>query len=72
MGREAYIQYINKSDETVQKALELLEKGEAFPKPPTPEELAQEEEETQTDEGTEKRTAQADSSEENPVLRLYA
>lgn len=72
MGKEAYIQYINKSDETVQKALELLEKGEAFPKPLTPEELAQEEEETQTNEGTEKRTAQADSPEENPTLRLYA
>ena len=33
LGMEAHIRYLNKGDETVQKALEVLEKGEAFPKP---------------------------------------
>jgi carboxyl-terminal processing protease len=32
LGREAYITYINKSDENVKKALEILDANEAFPK----------------------------------------
>jgi carboxyl-terminal processing protease len=32
LGREAYITYINKSDENVKKALEILNANEAFPK----------------------------------------
>ena len=31
---EAYIEYLNKSDKTVLKALEVLDKGESFPKAP--------------------------------------
>jgi len=34
LGKEAYIQYLNQSDQTVKKAVELLESGEAFPKAP--------------------------------------
>ena len=34
LGQEEYIRYINQSDTTVLKALEILEKGEAFPKAP--------------------------------------
>lgn len=38
LGIESYIEYLNKSDVTVQKALQVLEKGEAFPKAPQQEE----------------------------------
>jgi carboxyl-terminal processing protease len=34
LGKEAYITYINKSDENVKKALEILNANEAFPKAP--------------------------------------
>ena len=34
LGMEAYIQYLNQTDKTVLKALEVLEKGESFPKAP--------------------------------------
>ena len=34
LGMEAYIQYLNQTDKTVLKALEVLEKGESFPKVP--------------------------------------
>lgn len=34
LGMEAYISYLNETDKTVLKALEVLEKGEAFPKAP--------------------------------------
>lgn len=34
LGKESYIQYLNKDDETVKTALDLLKKGEAFPKAP--------------------------------------
>lgn len=34
LGIEAYIAYSNLTDKTVQKALEVLEKGESFPKAP--------------------------------------
>lgn len=34
LGMEAYIAYSNQADKTVQKALEVLEKGESFPKAP--------------------------------------
>lgn len=34
LGMEAYLQYINQSDNTVLKAIEVLENGESFPKAP--------------------------------------
>ena len=34
LGIEAYITYSNLTDKTVQKALEVLEKGESFPQAP--------------------------------------
>lgn len=36
LGRQEYIRYINHSDATVLKALEILNNGEAFPQPPAP------------------------------------
>ena len=61
LGKEAYIRYINESDATVKKALEILERGEAFPKAPL--QAGQEEENTN---GKEKRTAQAYGFTEDP------
>ena len=31
LGMEAYVEYLNESDKTVLKAVEILEKGESFP-----------------------------------------
>lgn len=66
LGLEASIKYFNKTDATVNKGLELLEKGQAFPKAPdhktTP----------NNDNGKKKRIAEVDNTRENPVLRLYA
>ena len=62
LGREPYIRYINQGDPTVQKALEILENGEAFPK--APEDVVKEE---TKDEGKKKRTAQAYSITEDPA-----
>lgn len=69
LGKEAYIKYLNETDPTVRKGIELLEKGEAFPKAPV------KKEETTKDKKNErkkKKTAKADSVGENPILRLYA
>ncbi|WP_455673596.1 S41 family peptidase [Phocaeicola sp.] len=64
LGIEPYIQYLNQSDKTVLKALEVLEKGESFPKAPeepvTPK---------MSDEGDKKATAQADSTGKEPSRR---
>ncbi len=69
LGKEAYIKYSNLTDPTVKKGLELLEKGEAFPKAPV---ITEEPETENKDERKEKRTAKVDSTGENPILRLYA
>ena len=53
LGLEAYLQYFNKSDSTVNKGIEILEKGEAFPKAP----IAVEEEEATNKDGKKKETA---------------
>lgn len=63
LGREPYIRYINQSDSTVKKALEILQNGEAFPK--APEETPNLEE--PKNDGKEKRTAQAGSFVEDPT-----
>ena len=64
LGLEAYLQYFNKTDATVNKGIEILEKGEAFPKAP----VAVEEEEVTKDkkDGKKKRTAQVYSITEDP------
>ena len=36
LGMEAYVEYLNESDKTVVKAVEILEKGESFPQAPDP------------------------------------
>lgn len=69
LGLEAYIKYLNQTDPTVIKGLELLEKGEAFPKAP---EITEPEPKDKKKDGKKKTTAQTDSTRENPVLRLYA
>lgn len=61
LGMEAYIEYLNKSDKTVLKALEVLDKGESFPKAPE-----QPIEPKVSDEETKKTTAQADSARKAP------
>lgn len=63
LGREQYIRYINQSDATVKKALEILKNGEAFPKVPEDIPLKEEKE----DDGKKKRTAQAGSFVEDPT-----
>ena len=63
LGREEYVRYINQSDATVQKALEILKEGKAFPQAPETENM-----ETLGNEGKEKRTAQADEHLERPDL----
>ena len=64
LGLEAYLQYFNKTDATVIKGIEILEKGEAFPKAP----VAVEEEVTKDKkDGKKKRTAQAYSITEDPT-----
>lgn len=68
LGKEAYIKYFNTSDPTVKKAVEILEKGEAFPKAP----LTQEPQKGPKNERKKKTTAQADSTGENKILRFYA
>lgn len=40
MGLEAYLMYTNRTDNAVLKAIEVLEKGESFPKAPATEEVA--------------------------------
>ena len=64
LGLEAYLKYFNKSDATVQQGIELLEKGEAFPKAPveTEEEVTKEKKD-----GKKKRTAQAYGITEDPT-----
>ena len=60
LGQEAYIRYANESDATVKKALDILQRGEAFPKVPGPVRI-------ESDEREEKRTAQAHCRLENPA-----
>lgn len=64
LGLEAYMKYFNKTDATVNKGIELLEKGEAFPKAPseTVEEVTEEKQD-----GKKKRTAQAYRITEDPT-----
>lgn len=69
LGLEAYIKFFNKTDLTVNKGVELLEKGEAFPKAP---ESVKKDEIKGKKNGKKKRTAQVDNAAENPLLRLYA
>lgn len=64
-GKEAYIRYINQDDATVLKALEILERGEAFPKAP---EATKGEEEN---DNREKRTAQVYNRIKDPARSFH-
>ncbi|CDD33913.1 putative uncharacterized protein [Bacteroides sp. CAG:714] len=59
LGMEAYIQYLNKSDKTVQKALEVLKEGKSFPEAPVP---------TNNPKNDEKTVAQLDKTAEKTIL----
>lgn len=62
MGSASYIRFINKDDQTVLRALDILKKGEAFPQ--ATEVKAGE---NAKDNGKEKRTAQADGRTQSPA-----
>ncbi|MDD3038925.1 S41 family peptidase [Bacteroides sp.] len=64
LGLEAYIKYFNKTDDTVNKGVEILQKGEAFPKAPenTVEEVTKDK-----NDGKKKRTAEAYNIHEDPT-----
>ncbi len=64
-GKEAFIRYINQDDATVLKALEILERGEAFPKAP---ETTKGEEEN---DNREKRTAQVYNRIKDPARSFH-
>ena len=64
-GKEAYIRYINQDDATVLKALEILERGEAFPKAP---EATKGEEEN---DNRKKRTAQVYNRIKDPARSFH-
>jgi carboxyl-terminal processing protease len=69
LGREEYIKYLNESDNTVKQALDILEKGEAFPKAPdTPVTTSTK----KNADGKQKRTAKADSCKKTGAERIYA
>lgn len=59
LGMEAYIQYLNKSDKTVQKALEVLKEGKSFPEAPVS---------TNNPKNDEKTVAQLDTTAEKTIL----
>ena len=64
LGLEAHLKYFNATDATVNKGMEILQKGEAFPKAPESEET-----EENDDNRTEKTIAQRNSFYEVPILR---
>lgn len=62
LNMEEYLKYLNQSDKTVQKALEILEAGKSFPEAP--------EQKLETHEGTEKAIAEANQGrKEKPASR---
>ncbi|KAA6334852.1 putative CtpA-like serine protease [termite gut metagenome] len=70
LGREAYIMYVNKSDGTVKKALEILEADKALPEaPPVAEKSTMIK---NNDERSETRTAQTNCTGKTPAWRLHA
>ena len=64
LGLESYIEYLNQTDQTVQKALEVLEEGKSFPVAPEQPVTAKKE---KHDQGKEKTTAQIDQPKEKAV-----
>lgn len=64
LGLEAHLKYFNATDATVNKGMEILQKGEAFPKAPESEET-----EENDDNRTEKTIAQRNRFYEIPILR---
>ena len=69
LGREAYIKYINDSDKTVQQAIDVLKKGEAFPKAP---EVIENPATDNNDDAKEKTIAKADCKSQSSTERIYA
>jgi carboxyl-terminal processing protease len=69
LGREEYIKYLNEFDVTVKKAIDILQKGEAFPKAP---EVPVNKATKKSADGKQKRTAKADSVKKAGAERLFA
>ena len=69
LGREAYIKYINDSDKTVQQALDVLRKKEAFPKAP---EVIEEPATDNKDDAKEKTIAKANRQSQSSTKPIYA
>ena len=65
LNMEEYIKYLNQTDQTVLKALEMMEAEKTYPQ--TPEQTLEE-----TDEGTEKAIAQADKRKKEKSATRYA
>jgi carboxyl-terminal processing protease len=66
LGREACIKYLNETDKTVKKAIELLEEGKYLPQPPVGI-AANNHEETTVNAGHQKRTPATNSTAEEPL-----
>ncbi|MBO4984675.1 MAG: S41 family peptidase [Bacteroides sp.] len=64
LDMDQYIRYLNQTDTAVLKALEVLERGEAFPQAP-------ESTNAENNDKQEKRTAQANLRTENPAQGIY-
>lgn len=69
LGREEYIKYINGFDTTVKQAIDILKRGEAFPKAP---DITDETDVKGKKNGKQKRTAALDSREEKKMERCFA
>jgi carboxyl-terminal processing protease len=69
LGREEYIKYINGFDTTVKQAIDILKRGEAFPKAP---DTTDETDVKGKKNGKQKRTAALDSREEKKMERCFA
>jgi carboxyl-terminal processing protease len=67
LGREEYIRYLNGFDNTVDKAVEILKKGEAFPKAPE-----KKTESKSSNNGKQKRTAALNVGCQKGPQRLFA
>lgn len=67
LGLESYIKYLNKDDQTVKEGIEILEKGNAFPKKPQPKSKAEDKKN-----GKKKRVAKANVYKESRVPGHFA
>lgn len=67
LGLESYIKYLNKDDQTVKEGIEILEKGNAFPKKPQPKPKVEDKKN-----GKKKRVAKANIYKESRIFGHFA